>query len=155
MFARIPLTNGGCAMVDPADLPTLSKYKWRQQFRPDRAVAAVVCRSLGRLILMHHLVLPVSGGELVDHRNGNPLDNRKDNLRRCTHAQNMRNRRKHSNNRSGYKGVYFEARRRHWIAKIVVDKRKRYLGSYDTPALAHKMYCLMAKELHGDFARLS
>jgi lambda repressor-like predicted transcriptional regulator len=91
----------------------------------------------------------------VDHINGNRLDNRRENLRICTQHENNRNIWKPDQNRSGYKGVSFDARRSQWRARIKDQNGKeKWLGYFDTPEVAYGAYCAAAKECHGEFANL-
>lgn len=87
----------------------------------------------------------------VDHINGNPLDNRRINLRVCPHAKNMLNRRMSKNNTSGFKGVTQIGPDR-WVASIALEGRFYYLGVFDSPKKAHQAYCEAAAWLHGEFA---
>lgn len=91
---------------------------------------------------------------LVDHVDGNILNNSKENLRSCTKAQNLHNRGKQENNTSGYKGVSFDKKRNKWQAGIGWKGKRIGLGRYDTPELAYDAYCRKAKELHGEFHNL-
>jgi hypothetical protein len=104
---------------------------------------------------LHRLILDCPEGMMIDHINGNGLDNRTQNLRICTHSENMRNRRRHKNNKSGYKGVYQDCRRKRnqWRAQIKFEGKKISIGSYKTPEEAHKAYMVLAKKLHKEFAR--
>jgi hypothetical protein len=86
----------------------------------------------------------------VDHINGDPLDNRKVNLRICTHAENMHNQRLPKNNTSGLKGASWDGK--HWVAQIGFGGKVRKLGKFSTPEEAHAAYCKAAVELHGEFA---
>jgi hypothetical protein len=88
--------------------------------------------------------------EEIDHRNGDPADNRIANLCECSHAQNARNvgRRR---NRSGFKGV--SQRGSKWIAQIGVNGRTIYLGLFATPQKAADAYDAAAYVYHGEFAR--
>ena len=88
---------------------------------------------------------------VADHINGNPLDNRRINLRVCTQHENMLNRRTHKNNTSGFKGVSQVGPNR-WAAYIAFDGKMYYLGVFDSPEKAHAAYCRAAAWLHGEFA---
>lgn len=68
--------------------------------------------------------------EEIDHEDHNPSNNKLGNLRPVPHRQNMKNQRLPKDNKSGFCGVRFEKRRDHWIAKIMVDNREIYLGSF-------------------------
>lgn len=87
-----------------------------------------------------------------DHINGDGLDNRRENLRLATAHQNQCNRGKQKNNSTGYKGVSKTPAGR-WEARIQVHKKLLHLGTYDTPELAHEVYCQAAEVYHGKFAK--
>ena len=91
----------------------------------------------------------------LDHRNGDPSDNRIENLREATVAQNMANRRTPITNRSGYKGVSWHAGAGRWQAHIRHEGKSIYLGLHDTPQAAHSAYAAAALRLKGEFARLN
>jgi hypothetical protein len=82
------------------------------------------------MLSMHRVVVNAPKGTVVDHINGDSLDNRKENLRICTNAENVRNSPKHSNNTSGYKGVIWAKREQKWCAQIIVDGKLINLGYY-------------------------
>lgn len=96
--------------------------------------------------------IPLSDPRQVDHINGDGLDNRRENLRICTHAENTRNKRMLGANTSGFKGVSWHKGDRKFRAQITVNKRKIHLGNFDDAEMAHEMYCLAADMLHGEFA---
>jgi hypothetical protein len=100
------------------------------------------------IFLMHHGYLP----HIVDHINGDPLDNRIENLRAATHTQNTNNAGPRKGTRSGLKGVSQIASGK-WQAAIRAEGRRLYLGAFDTPELAHVAYVNAAKQYHKDFAR--
>jgi|SRR5882724_4046405 len=86
----------------------------------------------------------------VDHKDGNPSNNRWNNLREATHTQNMRNR-KPQRNVCGYKGVF--RKNRTFRAKITVNYRPIYLGRYKTAEEAALAYNEASKKYHGEFGR--
>lgn len=88
---------------------------------------------------------------LVDHIDGNGCNNAIANLRLATNAQNSQNQKCNKTNISGYKGVSFK--QNNWEASIWAHGKRRWLGCFPTPELAHMAYCKAAAELHGDFAR--
>ena len=89
----------------------------------------------------------------VDHINGSRADNRFINLRLATRSQNSANARRRSDNRSGYKGVSYSARRREWEAYVGAGGKKRHLGWFKSPEPAHAAYVEEAERLYGAFAR--
>lgn len=91
----------------------------------------------------------------LDHINGDPTDNRIENLREADQTQNNANSRKAVDNKSGFKGVSFSAHARRWRASITYKGRGKNLGYFDDPRLAHEAYLKAARELFGEFARAS
>lgn len=94
--------------------------------------------------------------EDVDHINGNPRDNRFENLRCATHQQNIHNARGWSNATSKFKGVSRCSdgkRRKRWLAQIKHNGKWRYLGRYHTEEEAGRAYDAAATEVYGEFAR--
>ena len=93
------------------------------------------------------------GRPVIDHRDGNSLNNRLSNLRVSSHSNNVANRGRPRSNTSGLKGAFFDRRRGHWTAEITKDGRRYYLGSFATAEDAHSAYAAKARELVGEFAR--
>lgn len=83
-------------------------------------------------VSMHRLVINCPSDMVVDHINGNKLDNRKSNLRVCTIAENVRHRVSSSNNDSGNLGVFFDKRINKWCSKLFYNGKNYYLGSFET-----------------------
>jgi hypothetical protein len=93
---------------------------------------------------------------LVDHRNNDGLDNRRDNLRLATRSQNMYNKLKtKSKTSSRFIGVSFDKSRRKWEARIYYQGRKIWLGRFDSEIDAALAYDEAARKYHGEFARLN
>jgi len=169
-FRRIPLTQGRYAIVDPADFPRLSKYKWRLcRTRGKNTLYAErsIRKANGRYsrILMHRELMENINSNLqdtsdeirmtslvIDHINGNGLDNRRVNLRLATVAQNAWNSKKR-NPRSGYKGVWFAADKGKWRAAIVYHGRRIHLGYFKDKIAAAKAYDAAAKKYYKEFAK--
>lgn len=108
-------------------------------------------------LLGHHIALTLSGvslpvGMVVDHRDGNPLNNRLDNLRVCTITQNVRNAKTGKNNSSGYPGVYREGESS-WFARIYVDLKLIPLGWYKTRDEAIEARKQAELKYYGEFRR--
>jgi hypothetical protein len=107
---------------------------------------------------MHRLVIDVPTGCFCDHINHNGLDNRKANLRVAQHKQNVWHRRKFQRpSRSRYKGVDFRPANsgKCWRARIRINGKRLYLGSFDNELDAAKAYDEAAKKYHGQFAGLN
>lgn len=144
---KIELTKGKSATVDARDYDALSVHPWYAQ--RSGAVWYAYREADGKKISMHGQIM---GGKNPDHVNGDGLDNRRANLRPATHAQNMKNRRKHAHSQWPYKGI--EGRNGTWRARIVVDGRRVPLGGgFATPEEAARAYDAAARKYFGDFAR--
>lgn len=100
--------------------------------------------------LWHHGSFPITE---IDHINRIKTDNRIENLRVATRSQNGCNKLAMRTNSSGYKGVSYHKAARAWSAQIHFEGRKKHLGLFNTPELAHEFYCLAADVLHGEFSR--
>lgn len=115
----------------------------------------IVYEEKGKQYHLHRVIMDCPQGMQVDHINGDRADNRKSNLRICTMRNNNKNRLISSNNTSGYKGVSWNKAKRKWWATIIADKSKVYLGAFDTPEEAAKVYNAAALKYHGEFAKLN
>jgi len=91
-------------------------------------------------------------GLVIDHINGNRLDNRKENLRICSRGENSRNQALSRGNTSGFKGVTWHKYAGKFFVQITCAGKRRNLGYFDCPELGHEFYCLAADMLHGEFA---
>ena len=112
-------------------------------------------RHNGRQYAVHHLVWALAYGkfpERLDHIDGNRLNNRLENLRECTAAQNSQNAKLSKANKSGFKGVYSQAGGR-WYARIAANGKSHYLGLFDSAEDAAKAYDAVARKLHGEFSK--
>lgn len=152
---EIPVSGGDVALVDDDLFDHLSKFSWSASRRPT-VTYAVTWPTSERCIRMHQMVMELSGVRvdvMIDHRNGNGLDNRRENIRPATGSQNMMNR-EHRKGRSGYRGVW-QTKEGRWAAFICVNRKRTYLGRFDTAEKAAEAYDIAAKQLHGEFARLN
>jgi len=107
---------------------------------------------------LHRIITKCPKGMTVDHINGNPLDNRRINLRICTARENVRNSRKQPGTVSKYKGVRFDRngkRRKRWLAGIEESGKNTTIGRFHTEEEAALAYNKIAKERFGDFAKLN
>ena len=87
----------------------------------------------------------------LDHRDGNTINNKWDNLRGATMQENNRNKGRQKNNKSGFKGVCWHKKSNSWIAQASLNSKVTYLGIYSTPELAHQAYCDFISKHHKNF----
>ncbi len=108
----------------------------------------------GRRQRLSRYILGVSDPNVeVDHINGNPLDNRRSNLRILSHGKNMWNKSEYKNNTSGIKGVNFKKDKGLWVARIQVGKDRIFLGSSKDKAVAEKLRLEAEKKYFGKYDR--
>lgn len=153
-LAYVPLTRGFEAIIDAADAETAGRFNWYALVTKTGHTYALRALKKGgdeEARLLHRLIMSAPAGMDVDHINGNGLDNRRANLRVCTHAQNMANQRIERMNSLGYRGVYQKSRRS-FRAEISVMDRKVHLGCYPTPEEAGAAYERAVRELRGEYA---
>lgn len=147
---KIELTQGKFAVVDLDDYAALSKFNWFAKKNGHAWYAArMPSRADGQRkhILMHRVILKMRGDAHVDHKNNDGLDNRKANLRKCTGAENQRNKR--YPDRGLPRGVC--RLRGGFQAQISVDGRLKYLGVFRVVADAARAYDEASLKYHGEF----
>lgn len=154
MSKYIPLKHDQYAIVDDTDHEYLSRFKWyyhRYVYRPARDGI------VGRTVAIHREIMKPSPGYSVDHINGDPLDNRRCNLRICTQSQNSANSKIRKNKISKFKGVVRlkDCENNPWMARIRCQGQDVYLGCFPTQEDAARAYDAKAKELFGEFAKLN
>jgi hypothetical protein len=148
----IPLTKGKVSIVDAEDYGWLSKYKWHA-VNTGGKFYAYRCRNK-RSISRHRMIMGEPKGKIVDHKDGNSLNNRRSNLRICTTAENLRNRRR-TGGASRYKGVCFVKRLNKWRAEITFNRRQIHIGLFKDEISAGKAYDRAAKKYFGEFTFLN
>lgn len=127
--------------------------------RSDRGYCQI--RIDGRIFYAHRLAWVIAtgadipNGKEVDHKDGNPSNNRWSNLRLATPQQNKRNMRSSQRNTSGTAGVTFRRNRGKWQAQISVGNECRYLGSFNTREEAISARAQAERELFGEFAAVN
>lgn len=145
----------GTAVVDDIDAE-LASYRWFAVGRNGKWYATRHARAgESTMSLLHREVARRAGmaidGKEVDHRDGDGLNCRRDNLRPATKLQNSYNRGPNRNNKSGFKGVSWWRRDSRWQAIIRANGRQKHLGFYDTVEEAAEAYRKAAERLHGEF----
>lgn len=160
--AIIPLTRGFVTTIDQQDADlgavlwlALGKGGYIRAARWVRDGGGRTLEYMHRTILARKLDRPLRPGEEVDHIDGNPLNNRRANLRPATSAQNKRNSRVYANNASGYKGVFWDKWGRRWRAQIRENGHIRHIGYFYSRIDAAHAYDDAARRLYGPYAALN
>jgi hypothetical protein len=148
---EISISKGYVALVDDEDFEWLSERPWSAQVHKYSVYA--VSNTLGststrKRLRMHRLLVPWA--KFVDHKDGNGLNNQKYNLRPCTWAQNMQNKR--PSGMSGLKGVSWRQRDKLWVAIIKVEGKVLYLGCGKDKYEVASKYDTAATKYFGEFA---
>lgn len=153
----IELTRGMVAVVDDDDFDRLAQYNWRYSGRKRGGHAARVVYINGKQasILMHREIMNPPSDLEIDHINGNGIDNRKQNLRVATHAQNLRNQTVRSTNKLGVKGVCLTRQKDKYRATITTNGKQKQIGVFNTVEEAKAAYDKAAPLYHGAFASVN
>jgi len=164
---EIPLTQGKVMQCDDEDFDWFNQFKWHavKDVNVWYARRKFYMKSGKKKSVRAHQFLML-GAKKIDHKDGNGLNNQKENLREATDTQNKQNQGKHSKTASSsYKGVcwreYVLIRKgvvypyAHWLASITVNKVRLFLGHYESEDDAAIAYDYAAKIYFGEFARLN
>lgn len=114
-----------------------------------------VVRLFGKDYRIHRLIYIFHKGKLnsiIDHINNNRFDNRIENLRECTRYENGQNSKLYSNNKSGYKNVFWVKREEKWKVEVRIEGKKKSFGLYDDIELAIIVAEEARNKYHGAFA---
>jgi len=153
--AEIDLRRGRRAIIDKEDYTLVSQYKW-YLIKKEAGNVYVKSKVKGKIIGIHRFIMNVSDPLLVvDHIDGDPLNNRKSNLRVCTQGENARNQKLKKTNKSGYKGVTLSPSGKRWKAALNHKGKKIFGGSFRTITEAAQRYNELAIEYFGPFACLN
>ena len=135
--------------IDDEDFPLISQFNW--YFNPEGyALTRKTIDGKRTTIWMHRLIMGAQKGEKIDHKDGNGLNNHRENLRFASAGENMYNRRKNKNTSSQYKGVSRKINR--WVASLNYKREKVYIGLFISEEDAARAYDEKARELYGEFA---
>lgn len=148
---RLRLPRGYETIIDTEDYSLVSKYKWYPHIHHGM-VYAVSSNSLR----MHRLIMNAPPDKQVDHINRNGLDNRKQNLRLCSNAENIRNSKKQNGKCSSkFKGVSKARKGKYiyWVGKVQSSGKVLWRRYFKNEIEAAKGYDFKARELFGEFAR--
>lgn len=158
---KIPLTRGLFALVDDSDFDELNQYRWHAHERRSRNLyeAQRHLQSERRdgkwvsiSVTMSNHLIPHEAGLVIDHIDGNPLNNQRSNLRLATRHQNAINWSRKGT--SFGRGIFLNGKK-YGVRIVDPTGYRRYLGAFHTVAEASQQYAKHAKALHGEFARFS
>lgn len=173
---EVPLTQGKVALIDPCDIDLTEGCRWsygnrttpnakkKRYYESGYAHRLLIIDGKRKSLRLHHLIMerilggPIPEGYIVDHKNNNPLDNRRENLRLATLSNNAHNSRQQGNCENPYKGIYYskeKRRRKRWTAQIMVNGKYLHIGRFFTAEEAAKAYNEAALQYHGEFARIN
>ena len=153
--AYVPLTQGCEAIIDSSDLHLVDGHNWFVHKKRNTAYAATSWpRSGGETqhVLMHRLLIPDVGDALVDHIDGNGLNNRRSNIRQATQAENLQNVPRRRLGISGLRGAHWNGRNKTWVSQITAHGKVHNLGIFPTAEAAHDAYREASLRLHGEFS---
>jgi len=140
-------------LVDTIDLSLINRHKWSIN---SRGYVQRKEENPRKHYLLHREILNVTESKcLVDHINGNKLDNRRANLRLATPSQNQANAKKSKNNTSGFKGVSWHASSQKFQARLCFNRKLIALGLFKTAIEAAYAYNKAAVLYFGEFAKLN
>ena len=150
---KILTIEGYQVIISPQDYKRVSALKWFSNRHREPKIYfknGTLLNGKYKGIYLHRFILDAPTGIQVDHRDGDTLNCTRENLRLCTHSQNMQNRKKldHKN----YKGTWYEKGIKKWRSRIVYNGKTVNLGCYRTEEAAHAAYMEAARKYHGEFA---
>lgn len=146
----IVLTRGFSALVDDEDFDLVSIHTWHANMNSGKPYAWTRLMPARKAVSMHRFLMKPPRTMVIDHVDGNSLNNSRSNLRVCTRQQNLMNR-ANTKGRGIPKGVYLDHGR--YRAQICVAGKRTSLGNFKTPELASAAYQDAARRLFGEFAR--
>lgn len=153
---EIQLTQGKVVLVDDENYERLNQVKWCALLSRGKyyAVRGIYKKGKIKRIYMHREIINVPCGIYTDHINGDTLDNRKENLRLCTHQQNCFNRKNpHKDNRLGIKGVWWNKQNKKFRAQIQLNDKSIHLGYFNVIGDADSAYRKAEEKYFGEFTR--
>lgn len=153
---ELRVTQGMVTLFDATFKDLVLQRKWKAEKHQDRFYA--IAEIKGKAIKMHRLLLNVTDpSQIVDHRNGNGLDNRIENITVCTQKQNMNNRRLFKNNKTGENGIHEKPARKRWrVSWDEGGKRKEKLFCYGSRSNTTREAAFEAAKVYRDevYARI-
>lgn len=149
---RIKIAGGEIALVDAVDAHLVRQYRWHHGGTRNRYVVAYARTGRGKpKIYLHRLIMAAAPGEIVDHIDGDPMNNRRSNLRLVSRSENAVNL-THTRNETGFRGVAFFPAQKKYQGRVQKDGGV-FRGPYrKSPEQAASDFDAMARGLFGDYA---
>jgi hypothetical protein len=145
-MAEIKLAGGSVAIIDDSDAEFLAQWRWQLQTRGGRyARRSVRHDGKSSTVYMHRVIASPPPGSLVDHVNGNTLDNRRFNLRITDRSGVQQNQA-----RAALQGVSYVKATNKWLAVLRYDRRRYHLGYFDDPRVAQQVRNFVRNGLMGE-----
>lgn len=153
---QLKLSNGNATLVDDEYYDELSVFNWHEN-SAGYALRNATVGGVRKQILIHRQITDAPKGLVVDHIDGDPLNNTSDNLRVCRHRDNLRNQKLRKTSLTKYKGVtrYKNVSGEVWTSRITKNDHMLSLGTFDNPHDAARMYNFWALDMFGEFAHLN
>lgn len=162
---QIELTQGQVALVDDDLYDWLNQWKWYFRKRSGKRKGGDAVRTLhgydesghvkNYTLYMASIICPVAPGMVLDHKDCNPLNNQRSNLRQATYRGNVLNSRARQNNKTGVKGVHWSEPKQRYIVQATVNGKRKWIGAYKNLEEAAKVSERTIKELYGKYARFN
>ena len=153
---RVYFNDGSFFVIDTQDLPAVSQFTW---FLGKRgypvAHASRKSSTPNKTFPLHRYLMNPEDGYDIDHITGDKMDNRRSNLRVCTHQENMFNQTLKSSNKTGFCGVSKNRRTGTYEAYLHINGSKKYLGMYSSAEEAARVRDEAAMLYYGEYARLN
>lgn len=154
---EIQLTQGKTALVDDADYLYINQFKW---FAKQHTKGGVWYATRGRRVSgkrvedkMETFIIQVPNGMIIDHKDGNGLNNKKDNLRASTRSENARNCKTYG--RSKYTCVSWSETHQVWVVRVTMDGKRKFIGTFKNELEAAIIANISMRKYYGKFARLN
>lgn len=129
------------AIINNQNYKEISKWKWGISGKRGYAYRKETYAPYKqRQLYLHQAIMGTNKNLEIDHKNGNPLDNRRKNLKWVTHQQNMQNIKKKTPNKLNLQGVTMHTNKIGYQSRICVNGKRIFLGYFLNPQKAHKAY---------------
>lgn len=153
---EIKLTQGRVTLVDDDDYEYLSQWKWRAHRDGCNwyAIRNVKIEGKRTTIKMHQSLIGNKPGLVIDHIDGDGLNNQRSNLQHVRQKDNVRKQRRRGGT-SSFRGVYWHKNAKKWRAQIQIDRKSYHLGLFSEEKDAAREYDAAAREHFGEFANLN